>query len=166
MSFASLTGALLARKGKAAPSKLAAPALGDGEPSLAAARSIASAAETAAETAAEPPRAPLQPRPASRQATQRPPGQPVTDRFGRARVSLRLDPERHQRLKLAAAHARLSIQDILTGALDAYVSSIAPKFAGADCVCLANDTKRVGQGAQPLILDAKPNVTPQPAPSE
>ncbi len=40
------------------------------------------------------------------------------DRLGRVRHSLRLDVQRHLRLKLLAAHTRQSLQDILLAALD------------------------------------------------
>ena len=46
------------------------------------------------------------------------------DRHGRARISLRLDPARHRRLRLASVHLDASIQDILTAALDAYLSGL------------------------------------------
>ena len=44
-------------------------------------------------------------------------GPPSTD-SGRTRVSIRLDRERHLKLKLTAAHLQSSLQDIITGALD------------------------------------------------
>ena len=53
----------------------------------------------------------------------------------RRRLTLRLDPERHMRLKLAAAHLDLSLQEILIAALDAHLSREAP------CACLAPDAK-------------------------
>ena len=45
------------------------------------------------------------------------------DRFGRVRVSLRLDPHRHLRLRLLAAHSRMSQQQTLIAALDAYLDA-------------------------------------------
>ncbi len=46
------------------------------------------------------------------------PGDMRRDRLGRVRHSLRLDVQRHLRLKLLAAHTRQSLQDILLAALD------------------------------------------------
>lgn len=54
---------------------------------------------------------------------------------GRAKLSLRLDRERHLRLKIAAAHLGRSNQAILLDALDSYLEKIAPETA-IDCVCL------------------------------
>lgn len=62
---------------------------------------------------------------------------PALDPQGRARVSLRLDPERHLRLKLASAHLGCSIQELLTGALDRYLEVRAPDIAHGSCACLA-----------------------------
>lgn len=60
---------------------------------------------------------------------------PETPAKDRRRLTLRLDPERHMRLKLAAAHLDLSLQDILIAALDAHLAREAP------CPCLASDPK-------------------------
>lgn len=46
------------------------------------------------------------------------------DREGRVRISLRLEPERHRQLRLASVHLEASLQDILTQALDAYLSGL------------------------------------------
>jgi len=59
------------------------------------------------------------------------PGRPAPPAKDRRRITLRLDAERHMRLKLAAAHLELSLQDILIAALDAYLAREAP------CACLA-----------------------------
>lgn len=53
-----------------------------------------------------------------------------------AKVSLRLDPARHLKLRLAAAHQRRSGQQILLAALDAYVEAIVPAVMDGDCACL------------------------------
>ena len=63
------------------------------------------------------------------------PERPDVPAKDRRRLTLRLDPERHMRLKLAAAHLDLSLQDILIAALDAYLAREAP------CACLASDPK-------------------------
>lgn len=55
------------------------------------------------------------------------------DKFGRVRISLRLDPERHLRLRLLAAHGCLSLQEALIAALDAYLGEEAQYFS---CKCL------------------------------
>ncbi|NKB57169.1 MAG: hypothetical protein GKS00_12640 [Alphaproteobacteria bacterium] len=56
----------------------------------------------------------------------------------RAKLSLRLDQNRHLRLKLAAAHLRRSSQTIMLEALDAYLVKVAPSI-GIECACLNND---------------------------
>ncbi|MDX1575866.1 MAG: hypothetical protein R3285_06715, partial [Kiloniellales bacterium] len=55
------------------------------------------------------------------------------DKFGRVRVSLRLDPERHLRLRLLAAHGCMSLQETLIAALDAYLGEEARNLP---CDCL------------------------------
>jgi hypothetical protein len=52
-----------------------------------------------------------------------------------AKVSLRLDPVRHLKLRLASAHERRSGQQILLAALDAYLAGVAASVPG-DCACL------------------------------
>lgn len=55
-----------------------------------------------------------------------------------AKFSLRLDPERHLRLKLLSAHAGKSRQGILIEALDRYLETQSPASTGGEvCVCLA-----------------------------
>ena len=95
---ASLTAALMTRKGEAQPSRLFA-------------------------------LAPLVTAPAPRAQK---PDVPAKDR---RRLTLRLDPDRHMRLKLAAAHLDRSLQDILIAALDAHLAREAP------CPCLGSDPK-------------------------
>lgn len=58
------------------------------------------------------------------------------DKFGRARVSLRLDSQRHLRLRLLAAHSQLSLQESLIAALDAYLGDEARSVNGGTCDCL------------------------------
>ncbi len=62
-------------------------------------------------------------------------GPPPTEN-GRARVSVRLDRERHLKLKLTAAHLQSSLQDIFTDALDRYLEQIGPEVLRSDCACL------------------------------
>ncbi len=56
----------------------------------------------------------------------------------RARITLRLDPERHLRLKLAAAHMQRNLQDLVTEALDLYLDAVGPDFLEGRCACLDN----------------------------
>ena len=62
--------------------------------------------------------------------------EPKRDKFGRVRVSLRLDPHRHLRLKLLSAHGRMSLQETLIAALDAYLGDEARSANGGNCDCL------------------------------
>ena len=57
---------------------------------------------------------------------------------GRVKLSVRLDPDRHLRLKLAAAHLRRSGQVIMLDALDAYLASVTPAI-DTNCPCLNDD---------------------------
>jgi hypothetical protein len=64
----------------------------------------------------------------------RPEPQPATAPAGpRRRLTLRLEPDRHLRLKLAAAHLGMSLQDVILAALDDHLPRVAP------CVCLKGD---------------------------
>jgi|GEM_PF-5789133 len=54
----------------------------------------------------------------------------------RVRLSLRLDPERHLRLKLASVHSRKSAQQIMTDALDLYLTQLASTVSGGTCACM------------------------------
>ncbi len=51
---------------------------------------------------------------------------PRRDKSDRVRVTMRIDPERHFRLKLVAAHLNQSTQDVLSVALDSYLDQVAP----------------------------------------
>ena len=64
-------------------------------------------------------------------------GGPPPTESGRARVSVRLDRERHLKLKLTAAHLQSSLQDIFTDALDRYLEQIGPEVLRNDCACLS-----------------------------
>ncbi len=57
----------------------------------------------------------------------------------RARLSVRLDPQRHLRLRLLAAHKQAHIQDILVEALDDYVAREAPSLGLETCQCLTSE---------------------------
>ena len=54
----------------------------------------------------------------------------------RTRISLRLDPERHLKLKLSAAHLHRNLQDVLIAALDSYLDQIGPTVKEGTCACL------------------------------
>lgn len=56
---------------------------------------------------------------------------------GRRRITLRLDAARHRRLRLAATHLGVSLQEVLIAALDSHLAGIAPGLAGGGCTCLA-----------------------------
>ena len=112
---AALTASLLARKGEAAP--VAAPLRlfavaqpGDASPPV---RPAPSAARPVAERASA--------------------DGALADR---RRITLRLDPARHVRIKLAAAHLKMSLQDVVIAALDAHLARLAPAIEGGGCACL------------------------------
>jgi len=59
------------------------------------------------------------------------------DRLGRVRISLRLDPHRHLRLRLVSAYNRMSQQETLIAALDAYLGEeMRREIGGDDRACL------------------------------
>ncbi|HLB06531.1 MAG TPA: hypothetical protein VJN41_02460 [Alphaproteobacteria bacterium] len=58
----------------------------------------------------------------------------------RVRISIRLTPDDHQRLRLAALKTRRSLQDIVTGALDAYLETLAPELRAGACACFRSVT--------------------------
>jgi hypothetical protein len=58
------------------------------------------------------------------------------DKFGRVRLSVRLDPHRHLSLKLLSAHHRMSLQETLIAALDAYLGDEVGSVKSGRCDCL------------------------------
>lgn len=151
--FASLTSGLLARKGQAkpamrpqamlaprtpveddlgwndmgeAPAPQSVPVPAIPEPVAPAPEPVA---ETLPESVAETPSEP-EPEPAAEAPAVAPEVALVADIVAslppkaRAAFTLRLDPERHLRLRLAAAVARRSAQAIVTEALDAHLSAL------------------------------------------
>ena len=72
------------------------------------------------------------PRPAvgAPQATEEPGLPQSMDHMGRVRLSVRLDPDRYLRVKMASARTRWSAQDIVIAALDKYLGNNAEKGAG------------------------------------
>jgi hypothetical protein len=61
---------------------------------------------------------------------------PAPTNSRRARVSVRLDRDRHLKLRLTAAHLDNSLQDVMTDALDRYLEQISPEVLRNDCACL------------------------------
>ncbi len=130
MKAARLNGDLLSRKGKATPTGLSPlPALAAVDPG---------SAGPTPENTADPPRD-------NRILALK------SDKFGRVRICLRLDPERHLRLRLLAAHGCLSLQEALIAALDAYLGEEARNLS---CECLheagepCHDTETRAAGVQ------------------
>lgn len=118
-----LTGSLLARKGTATPSFLTQvhPPLGALPAALSHERPrAANKADDCGPCAGD---ADIGPSTAAR------------DHHGRVKLSFRLDQDRHLRLKLAAAHTDRHIQDILTAALDRYLTDLAPAVKSGGCTC-------------------------------
>lgn len=73
----------------------------------------------------------------------------------RARITLRLDRERHLRLRLTAAHLRSNLQTILIDALDRYLDQIGPEVLSNNCVCLAvKSNRQPGQDVKGVESDA------------
>lgn len=131
---ASLTSALLVRKGRAVPA---------GYVSLASAvrneRSFDAEHPVPAEAApAAAPAPAARPRAARRPRKQDP----------RARISLRLDDERHLKLKLTAAHLHKKLQEIVIAALDGYLEQIGPAVMNGNCACLDGGTCGAREGKQ------------------
>lgn len=146
---ASLTGSLLARKGAAYPAAYSAPSTtpntaspqegGEAQPERAYndPRVIASAPPQPAPVTPETPTPDSGIAPDAAQSPESggaaaapmpaPQGQDglsipqVMDKMGRVRLSVRLDPDRYLRVKMASARTRWSAQDIVIAALDRYL---------------------------------------------
>lgn len=131
---ATLTDALLARKGTAMPTPFdahprreLATRNPDEAPHLALLKRHAAAHDEAR------PHAPRHSQPAHGG-----PGGPPS----RRRITLRLDTAHHRRLKLAAAHLGTSLQELLIIALDSHLAKVAPGFAKGGCACLGGPVLR------------------------
>lgn len=70
----------------------------------------------------------------------------------RIRVSLRLDPERHLRLKLLSSFSRRSQQSLLTEALDKLLATAPHGFVGAVL------PSRIGDAARPAAAGNQPGT--------
>jgi hypothetical protein len=66
---------------------------------------------------------------ADAQAMEEPGLPPTMDKMGRVRLSVRLDPDRYLRVKMASARTRWSAQDIVIAALDKYLGNNAENGA-------------------------------------
>lgn len=152
---ASLTGSLLARKGAAYPASYSAPSSAPTESSSV---STDSRAYNDPRVIASAPPAP--PAPPATEAPQMQDGRFVEDltpvgshssvasdaaesvdsggadlpqamdKMGRVRLSVRLDPDRYLRVKMASARTRWSAQDIVIAALDRYLDGSAARSSG------------------------------------
>ena len=132
-----LTSALIARKGHAVPS-----GYGFGSRSQPAPASVG--ANSGSESCSQPqsPATAGAEAPVAEGAVNKAPRRRTVAVFGaaeRSRVSLRLDDERHLRLKLTASHMQTTLQDILTQALDTYLDQISPEVIRDNCLCLGSD---------------------------
>jgi hypothetical protein len=128
---ASLTSALLVRKGAAVPAGYATLA--------ATVRGLRAADPIFVDGA------PLAPGEAgAKRARRRRPSAPDP----RTRISLRLDDERHLKLKLTAAHLHKKLQDIVIAALDGYLDQVGPAVMSGNCVCLDGSCAMRGQTSE------------------
>jgi len=73
------------------------------------------------------------PKPADEPATAPRSGKPIV------KLSLRIDRERHSKLRLVAFHLARSGQDILVEALDQYLGRAAQTVHGGQCTCLLSN---------------------------
>ena len=129
---ASLTSALLVRKGAAVPAGYV---------------SLASAVRGQRPIEEQPAlEAPLAPATAVASAPRR--ARRPRKRDPRARISLRLDDQRHLKLKLTAAHLHKKLQDIVISALDGYLEQIGPAVMNGNCACLDGGTCGAREGEQ------------------
>lgn len=128
-----LSGAMLARKGAAVPSGYAPVRPRD-------VNTARSAATSANENTGDP-------RPVTGCGVAAASGGPSSADGGRSRVSVRLDRERHFKLKLTAAHLERSLQDVITDALDRYLEQLGPEVLGNDCACLGMKGGSMKNGA-------------------
>ncbi len=104
MKVATLTSSLLARRGAAVPSTFAPTAMPPAPtPPAAVARKAPQAADTGGAVA-----------------------RPKRNGTGRIKMSLRLKPDQHLKLKLVAAFRRESAQKLLVAAIERYLDQIVP----------------------------------------
>lgn len=84
-----------------------------------------------------------QPQPKLEQPPTKPEGKPQPERTvrtrrrgPRTRVSFRIDPERHLKLRLLAAHLRRRVQEVLIAAIDLHLDEAAELIGSGRCTCL------------------------------
>ncbi len=118
MKVATLTSSLLARKGTAVPSAFAPTAM----PPMPAMSPAPTPAAAARKTAA-----------ADGGAVTR----PKRNGTGRIKMSLRLKPDQHLKLKLVAAFRRESAQRLLVAAIERYLDQVAPSAAREEYAWMA-----------------------------
>ncbi len=118
MKVATLTSSLLARKGTAMPSGFAPTAMPPMPP-----------APTHS--------APTPPAAAARQSAAGAVARPKRDGTGRIKMSLRLKPDQHLKLKLVAAFRRDSAQKLLVAAIEQYLDQAAPSAAREEYAWMA-----------------------------
>ena len=119
MKVATLTSSLLARKGTAVPSAFAPTAMPAMPPMPPAPTPPAAAARKTAATAGG--------------AVAR----PKRNGTGRIKMSLRLKPDQHLKLKLVAAFRRESAQRLLVAAIERYLDQVAPSAAREEYAWMA-----------------------------
>ncbi len=117
MKVATLTSSLLARKGTAMPSGFAPTAMPPMPPAP-----TPTPATATRKTAAS----------AGGAVTR-----PKRDRTGRIKMSLRLTPDQHLKLKLVAAFRRESAQRLLVAAIERYLDQVAPSAAREEYAWMA-----------------------------
>lgn len=116
MKVATLTSSLLARKGTAVPSAFAPAAM----PAM---------------PAMPPPPAPTPSAPPA--AVGGAVARPKRNGTGRIKMSLRLKPDQHLKLKLVAAFRRESAQRLLVAAIERYLDQVAPSAAREEYAWMA-----------------------------
>ena len=130
MKVAALTSSLLARKGAAVPSAFSPTAMPPMPPM---------AKPPAPKPPAPKPPAPKPPAPpaaATRKTAAAAGGavtQPKRDGTGRIKMSLRLTPDQHLKLKLVAAFRRESAQKLLVTAIERHLDQVAPRSCRTSC---------------------------------
>ncbi len=62
---------------------------------------------------------------------------PATRDIGHTRVTLRVNSARHLRLRVAAAHLGVTANGLMVAAIDHYLDEVLPKQMESHCACLA-----------------------------
>ncbi len=150
MKAASLKGALLARKGTAAPTPETPPKLmRHQQPGQSGDSSNAGSGSNTDQPATV--RSPA----ASGSAASQ--GAKASTSGERIRLSVRLEAETHRRLKLLSAYTQDSIQDILAHAIDAYIEQVAPDLWSGIVTCLVDGKETPVESGQLQPLSTMPD---------